>query len=301
MDTQFPSTESSVAEHQQDDEDRRQTEEITSLVPLSKRCGACNNKKYHTIMNILKDLQSQTKWPEHRQLTTAFLKEISKKDTMNTDMTVVLTLEQGTEELMQKNFSVAKKLYHNALKLGKKCVNMLLLQGRALMFLGNAYRKQGPCKYGKAFKYLMLAQQNLSLVESGEDKAELNYLLGSFYLNMLSMSGHRPPKHSYDRIEKCYDAVYECALLDPATRVHEKVKRIFPVGMANFLLDCNTEVSRARVIPESKLKRAEDCLNYFSTHFELEQQPINMQTAYLKAKSDLEFRQGHCSRSKVSG
>ena len=61
-----------------------------------------------------------------------------------------------------------------------KSNNVLLLQGRALMFLGNAYRKQGPWKYGKAFKYLTLAQQNLSLVDPGEDRAELNYFLEHF-------------------------------------------------------------------------------------------------------------------------
>ena len=166
------------------------------------------------------------------------------------------------------------------------------------MFLGNAYRKQGPVKYGKAFKCLTSAQQNLSLVESKEDKAEINYFLGVFYLNMLSVSTNEPSQESRDRVEKHYQAVYDYAIADSATRVQEKVQRVFPLGMANFLLDGQTELARSRMVPENKVKRAQDCLKHFIHQFPFDEQPITMQTDYCKAMSDLEYRKGNLYTSQ---
>ena len=106
---------------------------------------------------------------------------------------------------------------------------------------------------------------------------------------------------SRDRIEKYYEAVYEFAMLDQASRVHERVQRMLPLGMTNFLLDAQTEAARCRVVPEiNKLKRAEECLDHFSELFPFDEQPVTMQTDYCKSKSDLEYRRGNFNNAQVS-
>ena len=255
-------------------DDEEETQEISCLVPLNKRSDACKCKQYDTVMMMLEEFQSQSKWQEHEHLTSTCLKTFSVEKL--SDFEIVLHLEQGMAELLQKKIQIAKKHFRQGLRMCDKSNNVLLLQGRALMFLGNAYRKEGPRKYGKAFKYLTLAQQNLSLVEPGEDRAELNYFFGALHLNILSMSGHEPKQKSRDRIEKYYEAVYEFAMLDQASRVHERVQRMLPLGMTNFLLDAQTEAARSRVVPEIKLKRAEECLDHFSELFPSDEQPVTM-------------------------
>ena len=271
---------------------------IFSLVPLKQRCGDCRSIKYDTVMKMLEEFQSQSKWREHKHLTTTCLQNIAAEEDIP-DFEIVLCLEQGTAELLQKKFPLAKKFFRDALRLCEKSNNVSLLLGRTLMFLGNAYRKQGPRKFGKAFKCLTLAEQNLSLVEPGEDRAELNYFFGALHLNVLSMCGREPSQKARDKIESYYEAVHEFAMLDPALRVHERIQRIFPLGMANFLLDGQTEVARSRVVSESKLKRAEDCLNHFCNLFPLDKQPVSMKTDYYKSRSDLEYRRGNFTNSKV--
>ena len=244
-------------------------------------------------MNTLDEFQTQSKWDEHKRLTC-----VLNTSEMNLDLKIVLFLEEGMAQIMQKNFSSGKKLFRKALKLSSQSENSCLLEGRSLMFLGNAYRKQGPVKYGKAFKCLTSAKQNLSLVESKEDKAEINYFLGVLYLNMLSVSTNEPSQESRDRVEKHYQAVYDYAIADSATRVQEKVQRVFPLGMANFLLDGQTELARSRMVPENKVERAQDCLKHFIHQFPFDEQPITMQTDYCKAISDLEYRKGNLYTSQ---
>ena len=268
---------------------------MCSSVQSIKRCNACSTRKYENIMNTLETFQTQSKWREHKYLTSCL-----QRSEENVDLKVVLFLEQGMAEIMQNNFSPGKKLFRRALQLSSVSENLVLLQGRAFMFLGNAYRKEGPSKYGKAFKCLTLAQQKLCLVDSKEDTAELNYFFGALYLNLLSISTHEPSQKSRDRIERHYQAVYDYAMAESVSRVREKIQRIFPLGMANFLLDGQTEIARSRVVPESKLKKAEDCLKYFARHFPFDDQPISMQTDYCKSRSDLEYRRGNLHISMVS-
>lgn len=174
------STTKSTNTSDSDNDQLKQTEMPGSLVPLHQRSDACKSKEYDTLMKMLEEFQSQSKWQKHQHLTSICLKQTTSGKEINPDFEIVLYLEQGMAEILQKKFSLAKRFFHDALRLCEKSNNMFLLQGRALMFLGNAYRKEGPRKYGKALKYLTLAQQNLSLVEAGEDRAELNYFLGAF-------------------------------------------------------------------------------------------------------------------------
>ena len=273
----------------------RNIEKILSPVLLIECGDLCNAKRYKNIMNTLEEFQAQSKWDEHKRLIS-----VLHTSEMNLDLKIVLFLEEGMAQMMQKNISSGKKLFRKALQLSSQSENSCLLQGRSLMFLGNAYRKQGPVKYGKAFKCLTSALQNLSLVESKEDNAEINYFLGVFYLNMLNVSPNEPSQKSRDRVEKHYQAVYDYAIADSATRVQEKVQRIFPLGMANFLLDGQTELARSRMVPENKVKRAQDGLKHFIHHFPFDEQPITMQTDYCKAMSDLEYRKGNLYTSQVS-
>ncbi len=268
---------------------------LYSSMQLLKCDDLCRAKQYEHVMNTLEEFQVQSKWEEHKRLTSGL-----QRPEISLDMKIVLFLEQGIAEIMQRHFSSAKKLFRHALQLCPQSNNLCLLQGRALMFLGDAYRNEGPIKYGKAFKCLTLAQQNLSLVESKEDKAELNYFLGVLYLNILNVSMHEPSRKSRDRIEQHYQAVYDYAMAESAARVREKIQRIFPLGMANFLLDGQTELARSRVVPEMKLKKAEDCLKYFAQNFPLDEQSISMQTDYCRSMSDLEYRRGNFYLSQVS-
>jgi hypothetical protein len=273
----------------------REIAKILSPVQLIGSSDLCNAKHYKKIMNTLEEFQTQSMWDEHKRLTSCL-----NTNEINLDLKIVLFLEEGMAQIFQKHFSSGKKLFRKALQLCSQSKNSCLLQGRSLMFLGNAYRKEGPTKYGKALACLTSAQQNLSLVESKEDKAEINYFLGVFYLNMLSISINEPSKNSRDRIEKHYQAVYDYAMAESASRVREKIQRIFPLGMANFLLDGQTELARSRMVPEKKMKRAEDCLKYFIQQFPFDKQPITMQTDYCKSMSDLEYRKGNLHASQVS-
>jgi hypothetical protein len=182
---------------------------LYSSVQLTKCNDLCSTKQYENVMNTLEEFQIQSEWEEHKRLTSGL-----QRGEINIDLKIVLFLEQGMAEILQKHFSLGKKLFRRALRLCSQSKNLCLLQGRALMFLGNAYRKEGPIKYGKAFNCLTLAQQNLFLVESKEDKAELNYFLGVLYLIMLSISIHEPSQRSRDRIEKHYQAVYDYAMAE---------------------------------------------------------------------------------------
>ena len=111
---------------------------------------------------------------------------------------------------------------------------------------------------------------------------------------------HEPSQKSRDRIEQHYQAVYDYAMAESAARVREKIQKIFPLGMANFLLDGQTELARSRDVSEMKLKKAEDCLKHFAQKFPFDEQPISMQTDYCKSMSDLEYRRGNFYLSQVS-
>ena len=262
------------------------TEEKSLPAEQNTRCPAGFYERCSHIRNILLWLRDDCEWQEFDRQAEDFLKEYAG----DTDITIVVILEQGMAYCYRNEPRLAEELIKKAMEMVSQASFTLvpLLKGRASYYLANIYRRD-KMSLGKAQRCVGSAKKHLAKNASILDQACLAFEEGSLLLEYAHNSCVvELAKRNFDR---CTDLCARVSNEDTNNLILKQ--RYFALMMkAMLLFDCHSKSGReSRTINEEILLEARQCLDRININI-VEEMPRYLQVQYHLARSDQYFREG---------
>ena len=260
-------------------------------MPLIDKQGSIRAFKFENVMIKLERFQDNAKFEEHEKYACAILESLSKRE--DPDLQAILLIERGMASYYANDLRKCKVLFDAAIRMGESLVNRSLLEARALYLKSAAYRREK--KYNRALRCLQKAELLLSHYESGEDKAELYYNYGSFWLHLHGIkSSHNRDRGVYrQKAEECFEMAIQHGVRDSRSRVRLKKARYYNLRIADLYLDCSSKMARqALTASSSDVATAKKRLDF--VQYQLgDDMPLGTRVQLLKTRSDQHYRQGN--------
>ena len=145
------------------------------------------SQEYKTIIAKLKDLRQKLHFNELDKYFVQLLEKVN-----DSDLKVVLFLEQSQEACRKKLYEKSKLLLKQAVDATAKGKNKTLLLGRAYLYLSYVHQKDG-C-LGNAEECLAIARKKLQALEACEDVGDLCFQEGVILTNFAQKMPKFSPK-----------------------------------------------------------------------------------------------------------
>ena len=262
------------------------TSETSLLAEKNTSCPIGFYERCLHVRNILLALRDDCEWQEFDRQAEDFLKEYSR----NTDIEIVVILEQGMACCYQNQPSLAKGFIKKAMGMISQASSTLvpLLKGRASYYLANIYRKD-EMTLGKAQRCIESAKKQLAKNTPILDQACLAYEEGSLLLEYAH--NFRVVEHAKRNFDRCTDL---CSSVSSEDTINPILKQ-HDLGLmmkAMLLLDCRSKAGReSRTIDEETLLEARQCLDRIKINI-VGEMPRFLQVQYHVVRSDQYFREG---------
>ncbi|XP_078583099.1 uncharacterized protein LOC144865893 isoform X2 [Branchiostoma floridae x Branchiostoma japonicum] len=275
----------SIVKDQQSQERGKHTSMIVlPSLSRSERSGTCRSAAYDKIMGRLELLGEEGKWQEFDVFAGQLVNHFGTRDT---DLKLVVVLEQALAEYYKYNLAGAVSITKQALHTLKKerTENTEMLVGRAYYLLSDVYQKDK--KYGLAEKYMDLAKQVLSNFEIGEDTGETYYNKASLHAAIIA-NHSSPPSSLFNEVRENLElAICHWRQDTSSCPAHQRRAHI---KLAAVLLDCASPQGRGRNACPQNIEAARRSINIVRTEF-WDGMPKRSRCRFLLTESDLYFRQ----------
>lgn len=160
------------------------------------------SQEYKSIVARFKDLRQKLKFRELDKFFVQTLEGLS-----DSDLKVVLFLEQSQEACRKKLYEKSKQLLKQAVDATAKCKNKTLLMGRAYLYLSYVHEKDG--YLGNAEECLAIARKKLQALEACEDIGDLCFQEGLILTNF----AQKMPKFALKLITEAIHKFQQAATL----------------------------------------------------------------------------------------